>query len=72
MKLTEWLPLDTVIEKIKKIKPDNWYKFPSIKYIELRIDTRDLTCLIRNRKGKEIDIKELINFTHSKEILNER
>ena len=37
----------------------SWYRNSPCKYVELRIDTRTMDCLISNRDGHRITLKDL-------------
>lgn len=54
----EWVPLKDIIEILHH--PDfYWGSIPDAKYIELRIDTRDNCCLVKDRNGKPLKIEHL-------------
>lgn len=60
-KTATWVSLEEVIELINH--PDFYWgshnDFIDLKYINLRIDTRDLACIVRDRNNKPVDIKKI-------------
>lgn len=36
-------------------RPLNWMKHSDLKYIEIRLDTRDMGCIVKDRDGNLID-----------------
>lgn len=44
--LADWMPLDQAIEILGRIRRNSWPAVPETKYIEIRIDTRDMACLV--------------------------
>lgn len=58
----KWYPLNEVMDVIQSGGQDGtwkWYRNTACKYVELRIDMRDLKCLIRNAKGEFISLDQL-------------
>ena len=55
--LDKWIPIENVIAVLK----DNWQwiKNPSCKYVDLRIDTRDMHCVIFDRDHNLITLNQL-------------
>ncbi len=56
-----WFPLADILPTLKAVEEGLWkrYRNSRCKYVELRIDMRDLTCLIRDRDGKFINLHQL-------------
>lgn len=59
--VNEWVPL---LDLVKILHHPNFYwgsmgGFTNCKYLEIRIDTRDCKCLVRDRDGKPVDLLEL-------------
>ena len=73
----KWIPIAEVLavfdreyrstSRNHKYKWD-WIRNPSCKYIDLRIDTRDMCCVIFDRDGKLITLDELRQQYASEEI----
>ena len=62
MTTNEWVPL---LDVVKALHHPNFYwgslgGFMNCKYLELRIDTRDNKCLVRDRDGKEVDFTKVV------------
>lgn len=62
----KWVDLNEVLEVL--YHPDFYWgadnDFIDLKYLELRIDTRDLHCIVKDRNGKIVDfdeVKETLN-----------
>ena len=70
----EWVPIEKVLEALgcapqqmaasqttllERIKKWVWFKNSSCKYINLRIDTRDLHCIIYDGDNKRITLDQL-------------
>jgi hypothetical protein len=53
-----WVPVDKALA-ILRDKRWSWASNHRCKYVELRIDTRDMHCTIRDRDGKSITLKQL-------------
>lgn len=64
----QWIPLALVMEVVADSKRDkwDWFKNSKCKYIELRIDMRTASCLIRDRDGNPITLEQL-QFQYGKE-----
>ncbi len=58
MSKTEWVPTSSVLDVITD-KNWSWIANNRCKYVELRIDTRDGHCVIRDRHGKPITLDDL-------------
>ena len=69
-KAAEWVPIEKVLEALgcptpsqlslaDRIKNWVWFKNSSCKYINLRIDTRDLHCVIFDGDNKRITLEQL-------------
>ena len=59
-----WIPIEKIMEVVNVSKDEDdhsWYWGGNFKckYIELRIDMRDGCCLLKDRKGNEITLKQL-------------
>lgn len=55
--MRQWIDLQRITELLKS--EWCWTKNVKCKYIELRIDMRDGHCLIKDRNGTEISIRDL-------------
>ena len=53
-----WVPLSSVLEVLNDPRW-SWHRNSPCKYVELRIDTRTMYCIIHNRDGNQITLKEL-------------
>lgn len=56
-----WVNLKDVLEFLTH---PNFYwgahnEFVNLKYLELRVDTRDLHCIVKNRRGKIVDLEKM-------------
>ena len=49
-----WIPINAATKLIKKIKGLDWVCDFSMKYVSIRIDTRDLRCVIMDRHNNVI------------------
>ena len=54
----EWIPIEDVLEVIKPPKW-TWARNAHCKYLDIRLDTRDGACLIKNRHGDPITLEDL-------------
>lgn len=60
-----WKPIDEILAVLND--PEwQWYWNTDCKYVDLRIDTRDMHALIRDRHGKTIDLEKL-KYQYKKE-----
>jgi len=52
----QWHSLDEVLQVLQAVRAGKWHWFANTrcKYIELRIDMRDLGCILRDREGVRI------------------
>lgn len=58
----QWYKFSDIFKTIADIQENNWsWAFNNrCKYIDIRIDMRDLKCLLKDRYGDVITIKELV------------
>ncbi len=62
----DWLPLKTVMDLINQMSPATWTLDWGLKYIEVRIDTRDLHCLVYDGRNHEVISLERIQIALNK------
>ena len=56
----KWVSLSTVIDAIKKMQPHTWTRNWDLKYIDVRIDTRDLHCIVKGGgSGEQVTIETI-------------
>ena len=55
----KWLPLKNILEALRKMKPNTWCWDFGLKYIDLRIDTRDMHALVKDREGNQIELERV-------------
>jgi hypothetical protein len=56
----EWISLKSVIDKINQMSPHTWTRDWGLKYINIRIDTRDMHCLIfSDREGEPLTLDRI-------------
>jgi len=57
----EWIPVTSVIKILKSLKTKGWCwsRNSKCKYIEIRIDMRDQNCILKDRDGNFITLKQL-------------
>ena len=55
----KWLPWKQVMDAIRNMTPHTWTKDFGLKYIDLRIDTRDMHILVKDRDGKQIELDRI-------------
>lgn len=62
-----WISIDEVTKIIELARQDNWLWFRNsrCKYLNLRVDMRDGSCLIKDRDGNPISIDELRHQFHN-------
>ncbi len=60
--ISRWGSINPVLSFIDLVlqKKWRWIKNSKCKYVNLRIDTRDLSCIIEDRHGNEITIEQLL------------
>jgi hypothetical protein len=54
----KWVPAESTLQIIRDPRW-LWVRNPDCKYIKLWVDTRDGHCIISDRNGKEITLREL-------------
>ena len=54
----KWSPVKKIVELLNR-DDWSWTRNTHCKYIELRIDTRDMHCVIKDRDGNVISLKDL-------------
>lgn len=59
--VVKWENLKDVLEFLTH--PDFYWgahnEFVDLKYLELRVDTRDLHCIVKDQNGKMVDLKKM-------------
>lgn len=55
----KWVPLADVVAALGKLDYSSWTRDMDLKYIGIRVDTRDNHCFLTDREGKPIDIKRI-------------
>ena len=71
-KKDNWLPLSDAVELVRDFSdrmPPAWHQDYGLKYISIRVDTRDGRCVLQDRNGNIIDpvkIKIAISKWHSR------
>lgn len=60
---SDWVPLADVLQIIRSTQQNGgrwtWARNAHCKYLDIRLDTRDGRCLLRNRDGKSITLDDL-------------
>jgi protein associated with RNAse G/E len=52
--MTNWKSFKQVAEFLVE-RPLNWMKSSDLKYIDIRIDIRTMSCIVKNRDGNLLD-----------------
>ena len=59
--IAKWVNLKDLLEFLTH--PDFYWgsheQFLDLKYLELRVDTRDLHCIVKDRNGKMVDLDKM-------------
>ena len=70
MKETEqmnWIPFDEAVEIVKNIDRLDWFGNFKMKYLSIRIDTRDFKCLLLDRDNRVLTQLEYEDYKNGKQ-----